>query len=84
MDGIGIPEIGLGGGAVCPQLRYTHPQGEAKYVNVIAVDRAGQGVNAVLETIKDLTVGKGLQLGSLRVQAKESATLCLWIIINID
>ena len=55
---------------LCWRLTYTDVLGTRKYINLIA---AGESINVALQAINTLTVGQGLQLGEVTVEAEEIA-----------
>ena len=55
---------------LCWRLTYTDVLGTRKFINLIA---AGESINVALQAMNTLTVGQGLQLGEVTVEAEEIA-----------
>ena len=51
----------------CWELTYTNAQNQTTSINVIAIDRAGDGFNIALTALNELTGGQGTQLGRVDV-----------------
>jgi len=55
----------------CWELTYTNAQKQNKTINVIAIDRAGEGFNIAFKAFNELTGGQGTQLGRVDVAARK-------------
>ena len=55
---------------LCWRLTYTDVLGAKKYINLIAT---GESINVALQAMNTLTVGQGLRLGEVTVEAEEIA-----------
>ena len=58
----------------CWELIYTNAQSQNKIINVLAIDRAGDGFTIGLTGMNELTGGQGTQLGRVDVAAKQVAS----------